>query len=97
MTTKIIPSLGRILLLAAIAAVLLAQGRPPRRHTINESTGKPKLISSTKHPSERSTMKITVKGSSRVIRANGIPNHRTGPFPNKGNPHEIRSQRYKQT
>ena len=85
---------SRVFLLALIAGVVLAQGRPTRRHTVNESSGKLKLVSSTDQPSERSRVTIEVEGSYRVIRANGIPNHRTGSFPNEGNPHEIRSQRY---
>jgi len=37
---------------------------------------------------------ITEEGSFRVIRANGIPNHATGRFPNPGNPNSIEAQNY---
>ncbi|MEM9140035.1 MAG: YHYH protein [Pseudomonadota bacterium] len=35
---------------------------------------------------------ITDTGSSICIRSDGLPNHATGNFPNRGNPHSIRSQ-----
>ncbi len=37
---------------------------------------------------------ITAEGGWRVIRSNGIPKHRTGTFPNAGNPHRVTSQRH---
>ncbi len=41
-----------------------------------------------------STVSITVQGDWRIIRANGIPNHVTGQFPNRGNPNTISAQNY---
>lgn len=38
---------------------------------------------------------ITVRGNYRYIQANGIPNHSTGSFPNRGNPNRIRAQNYR--
>lgn len=38
---------------------------------------------------------ITVKGDTRTITANGIPVHKTGKFPSRGNPNEISEQRYR--
>ncbi len=37
---------------------------------------------------------ITVEGDSRVITSNGLPDHETGAFPNRGNPNTIREQHY---
>lgn len=37
---------------------------------------------------------ITVEGGFRVIRANGIPNHQPGQFPNRDNPNTISEQHY---
>ncbi|MSU25192.1 MAG: YHYH protein [Opitutus sp.] len=37
---------------------------------------------------------VTVEGTKRVIRANGIPDHATGRFPGRGNPNKIAAQRY---
>lgn len=39
-------------------------------------------------------VEITTEGNYRVIRANGLPNHSTGDFPNAGNPHSISAQNY---
>lgn len=41
-----------------------------------------------------SRVSITTEGNYRVIRANGIPNHPTGSFPNRNNPHRITPQDY---
>jgi hypothetical protein len=37
---------------------------------------------------------ITVEGAHRFVRSNGIPNHETGRFPNRGNPNAVRSQSF---
>ena len=37
--------------------------------------------------------KTDEKKGVRIITANGIPNHKTGEFPNQGNPNQIRPQR----
>lgn len=39
-------------------------------------------------------VKITTDGDYRVIRADGLPDHQTGSFPNRSNPHSISSQNY---
>ncbi|HEX3146358.1 MAG TPA: YHYH protein [Pyrinomonadaceae bacterium] len=39
-------------------------------------------------------VEITVRNDYRYITANGIPNHRHGDFPNRGNPNSIRAQSY---
>jgi len=71
------------------------QGPPPaRRHTVIESPGKPSLEPATVPPHVRSRVSITVEGDRRVVRANGIPDHDTGQFPNRGNPNTIRQQTY---
>lgn len=44
-----------------------------------------------------STIVITREGAQRVITANGLPDHATGAFPNRDNPHAIRAQRYRYT
>ncbi len=41
-----------------------------------------------------STVSIATQGDWRIIRANGIPDHVTGQFPNRGNPNTISSQNY---
>ena len=37
---------------------------------------------------------VAVEGARRIIRANGLPDHPTGKFPGRGNPHPIAAQRY---
>jgi len=40
------------------------------------------------------TVEITIEGEYRRIRSNGLPNHPTGRFPNRGNPNRISPQSY---
>lgn len=39
-------------------------------------------------------VEITTEGNYRIIRANGLPAHQTGDFPNRENPNSIRAQNY---
>ncbi len=39
-------------------------------------------------------VKIEIKGAFRIITGNGLPNHETGKFPNRGNPNAITAQQY---
>ncbi|MEM7438783.1 MAG: YHYH protein [Pseudomonadota bacterium] len=41
------------------------------------------------------SVNITVKGDTRCVISNGVPNHAIGQFPNRGNPHRFRAQRVK--
>jgi len=41
-----------------------------------------------------SRVTVTVDGEKRVIRSNGLPDHLTGRFPNRGNPNQIAAQSY---
>ncbi|MEW6304281.1 MAG: YHYH protein, partial [Verrucomicrobiota bacterium] len=45
-------------------------------------------------PAGSSEVSITVEGNYRLIRANGLPNHPTGQFPNRGNPNRVAPQNY---
>lgn len=70
-------------------------GPPPlRRHTVTESKGTLSLVPATERPRAENEVSIELERDSRVIRANGIPDHLTGPFPNRGNPHSIAPQKY---
>jgi YHYH protein len=44
--------------------------------------------------SKTNRVSITIEGDRRVIRANGLPDHETGRFPNRGNPNTIAAQNY---
>lgn len=43
---------------------------------------------------EAPSVKIEVRGEYRIITSNGIADHPTGQFPNRGNPNSISAQRY---
>ena len=45
-------------------------------------------------PAFANEVSITVESGVRIIRSNGIPNHETGKFPNRGNPNTIAPQHY---
>src|SRR3954452_13202171 len=42
----------------------------------------------------RDTVKVDVSDDYLVVHSNGIPDHTTGPFPNRNNPNTIRAQNY---
>ena len=69
-------------LLALFAGALAASGHP-----VHENTAAVPVPA-------KSEVSITLDGTSRVIRANGIPDHMTGAFPVRGNPNAIAAQRY---
>ncbi len=68
--------------------------RPPlRRHQATQA-GQLQLVPASEQPQIRNRVSIAIEGDHRVIRANGVPDHRTGPFPNPGNPHRLGAQSY---
>ncbi len=83
-----------LVILASSASVSMAQlddGKTPPSNLPPES-GAPR--GSTVLASAQSKVSITVEGDYRVIRANGLPDHATGQFPNHGNPNRISAQNY---
>jgi hypothetical protein len=44
--------------------------------------------------SASSKVTISIEGGYRILRANGLPDHAPGQFPNRGNPHSISAQSY---
>lgn len=92
---KLIAALITVLSVAMVAWTQFPGGPPPlRRHTITQSTGKPILVADSKRSPGQNHVSIKVEGEIRVIRSNGIPNHPTGSFPNRGNPNRITEQNY---
>ncbi len=70
-------------------------GRPRiRRHTTIQSDGVLDLKPATIPPITESEVAITLEGDCRKVVANGISEHKTGPFPNDGNPSFISEQGY---
>lgn len=85
-------ALGAGILLVAAAEAQLGGGPPPaRQHTVTQSQGA-RTLPADRQPGYASRVSITVEGDSRVIRANGIPDHMVGAFPNAGNPNAISEQ-----
>ena len=66
---------------------------PPRMHSITKK-GVLNLLPATSTPEIKNEVTIEVVGDDRVIRSNGIPNHKTGTFPNRGNPNRISAQKH---
>ncbi|MEM7584723.1 MAG: YHYH protein [Acidobacteriota bacterium] len=81
--------LGLCLLIVSVVA------QPPRlrRHTAEQARPLDLEPAYRKAPVE-SSVRVTEQGEVRIIHANGIPEHRVGAFPNRGNPHRISAQRY---
>ena len=70
-------------------------GGPPARFHKALCTAEVKFERSTKKLNIPPRVDIVIKGSSRFIISNGIPDHLVGQFPNCGNPHAIKVQNNK--
>lgn len=69
--------------------------RPPmRQHTVTQSEGIKSLYPATQAPITQSEFSSRVEGEWRFIRSNGISDHKTGQFPNAGNPNRISEQSF---
>ena len=64
----------------SVLALFLASGLLPRTFA-HEPFGEP-------------AVSITTESDFRVIRSNGLPDHKPGEFPNRGNPNSIAAQNY---
>jgi YHYH protein len=71
-----------------VAFTIAQQPPPPRMHSVTEK-GTLKIRPAESTPEVKSEVSIEIVGDQRVIKANGIPNHMTGVFPNPGNPNRI--------
>ena len=84
--------------LAAVTAGLLTAGpsdaqRQARQHTAT-ATAPLTLVPATEAPTAPSRVTVEVEGGERRIRSNSIPGHRTGAFPNPGNPNAMSEQSF---
>ena len=79
--------------LAFLTQQVDGQGRQGRYHTALQSNGAQLVVASVQM-SENNRVSIQVNGNERVIKANGVPQHQVGQFPNRGNPHSISVQDY---
>lgn len=81
-----------IVIAGVCAGSLLSIAQPPPRvHSIIER-GVLRPIPATSTPEVESEVTIELVGDERIIKSNGIPNHKTGRFPNRGNPNRISEQ-----
>jgi hypothetical protein len=80
-------------MLSSVAFLIAQQPPPPRLHRVTQKGTLTPLPASMSPPAENQVT-ITIEGDDRVILANGIPNHKTGQFPNRGNPNRISVQRH---
>jgi hypothetical protein len=78
----------------AQVAVVIEQpeSQPASTRPGNARNGRPAPMQAIELPEPVAT--ITIEGAFRVIRANGLPNHETGTFPNRDNPNAIRPQQF---
>jgi hypothetical protein len=81
-------------LASAVAGLSMAfaqQPPPGRTHRVIEK-GELHPVPATSTPQFDNEVRIEIVGDERVITTNGIPNHKTGPFPNRGNPNRMSSR-----
>lgn len=65
-----------------------------RTHTVTQSTGQLTLTPANQNPPAPGQVSINVQNGQRFIQSNGISVHRTGTFPNSGNPNRISQQNH---
>lgn len=82
---------GLTVVTVGLVQLVIAQPPPPRLHRVIEK-GQLKLVPATVTPELSSNVSIEIVGEERVIKSNGIPNHKTGRFPNGGNPNRLSVQ-----
>lgn len=69
--------------------------RQKRQHSVIQSDGELNLVRADTAPITENLIEIDVEGDTRILTANGISDHYTGVFPNRGNPHHIEEQKYR--
>ena len=67
--------------------------RISRRHTAIQRKNL-RVVKSSVKPVVKRRIAISISGGIRIIRANGVPRHYVGVFPNAGNPNIISAQNY---
>ncbi len=82
-----------MLLLSGVGLLVFAQG-PPLRRLFVVGTRPLQLVPTNEQPPAKNVSHIDAEHGHRHVEANGIPAHKVGRFPNRGNPNAIRAQRY---
>jgi len=89
-------SFSAIIVLLLITSSSQLHAQPPgggRTHRITQK-GQLNLVPEIRRKAGSNRVTIKIVGKHRVISSNGIPEHKTGSFPNRGNPNRITEQRY---
>ncbi len=76
-----------------LIVIVFAQPPGPRMHRVIKK-GELKLIPATSTPMVPNEVRIEIVGDQRVITSNGVPDHKTGQFPNRGNPNRLSAQQH---
>lgn len=82
-------------MLALTCAIAPALAHPD--HSATQKNPGVTLVPSDQAAPGENKVTITVEGDRRIIVSNGLPDHRTGRFPNRDNPNSIRAQNYRFT
>lgn len=98
MNSRFLISSAAVIMTTALLGAMAQQrpgGGPPRmrQHTAN-SVSPLTMVPATETPSEKSEVSFVVNSAGRQVEANGIPDHRVGAFPNRGNTNAIAAQGY---
>ncbi len=83
------PALAAMLCLAAQVHAHGTRGYPPGAEQSNW-----KLFELAISSAHAGNVRFSVEGDHRIIRSDGLPDHETGAFPNRGNPNRISAQHY---
>ena len=77
-------------ILGVLGVLYLVMSFPAYSHEGHGSSNQASLMLVS---TQDSRVEFLTNGNFRIIRSNAIPNHATGDFPNKGNPHTIKPQK----
>lgn len=97
--TRLLPLLAGGVVIASLLGALAQQGpRPggpprPRQHTAIV-VAPLSLVPADHQPPAPSAAEFESTGAGRQVRANGLPDHAIGAFPNRGNPNPVTAQGY---
>lgn len=80
------------LLLAIFAGAISSALFRPVASSAAQQDESPAVKSARKHGADQ--VKIITRDGKRIIEANGLPDHESAQFPNRGNPNSIREQHY---
>jgi hypothetical protein len=87
---------GGIIFLSTLLCPLLLVAHPDGHDIENESRGETQGLMTVQTAESQMTSKVQIKTEAgfRVIESNGIPDHKPGEFPRRGNPNAIKPQSY---